>query len=460
MNYLRAILALVCTFNLAGCASFSVNPANWSMPTLAGGSTAAPGTADWWDDHKDEAELVVGKGWQVEGVEGFFDDQGRPIRTKVAKVVRDNETKKATVLEDIQVADSFNQMKEKIGLGPDQNQAKALYAEGEALYRSKDFKAAADKFESAAKRWPDSAVEQDAYFYLAESQFFSKQYPEAVDTYGLLLEKYPNSQHLDRIISRQFDIARYWEQYHQFDPEWVTTPNITDETRPLFDTVGRALKTYDNIRLNDPTGPLADDAIMASANSYFLRGLFADADYHYQLLREQYPRSEHQFEAHILGLQCKLQLYQGEDYVDTPLQEAKKIVKQLKVQFSGDLSAEERQRLGDVQAQLNQKLAERELKMARYYDDGKYYGSAKFYYAQIAKNYPNTPVAEVARARYVELGGEPEKPEEPLKWLVDMVPENSERQKIKQVPLIERSDNTRLATEPQNPSTDASSLYR
>ena len=272
MNKLRAALALACVFTAAGCASFSVNPANWEVPSFASSESNPPGSPEWWDDHKDEAELVVGEGWRVPGVEGFFDDKGRPIRTKVAKVVKESEFKKATVLEDIQVADSFTEMKKKIGLGPNQERAKQLYAEGEVLYRSQDFKAAADKFEEAAKRWPDSAVEQDAYFYLAESQFFNKDYPKAIDTYDLLLDRYPNSQHLDKVIGRQFEIARYWEQYSQYNPDLPTTPNVTDETRPLFDTIGRAMKTYDNIRLNDPTGPYADDSIMASANSFFLRG--------------------------------------------------------------------------------------------------------------------------------------------------------------------------------------------
>ena len=153
-------------------------------------------------------------------------------------------------------------------------------------------------------------------------------------------------------------------------------------------------------------------------------------------------------------------MYQGEDYVDTPLREAKKIVKQLKVQFAGDLSAEERERLAEVQAQLNQKLAERELKMAKYYDNGEHYGSAKFYYSQIVRNYPNTPVAEEAKARFIELGGEPDHPTEPLEWLVDFVPENAERKQIKQVPLIDQADNTRIATEPQSSPTDGNSVYR
>lgn len=453
------LTGLVASLSLAmGCASVNLNPTTWQMPSFAS-DQHAPGTPEWWDDHQNEAEFVVGEGWRVPGTEGYFDDQGRPIRAQVAKVVKSG-PKQATLLDDIQVADSVAELKDKFGMGPDEKAAEMLYAEGEALFRSQDYSAAVKKFKTASARWPDSRIEQDALFYKAESEFFGKQYPEAVDTYTMLLDKYPNSQHLDKVVRRQFDIARYWEEHHQHEPHWATTPNVLDETRPLFDTLGRALKTYENIRLNDPTGPLADDSIMASGNSYFLRGRYADADYHYQLLRTEYPQSEHQFEAHILGLQCKLRIYQGEDYDAAPLTEAKKIVKQLKIQFAGELDAEERERLAEVQGQLNQKLAERELKMAKYYDDGEHYGSAKFYYGQIVRDFPGTPIAEQAKERYLELGGEPDHPSSNMEWLVDLFPENAERQSIKQVPLLESTDNTRIATEPQDNLTNGDSVYR
>ena len=166
--------------------------------------------------------------------------------------------------------------------------------------------------------------------------------------YDELLEKYPNSLHLDKVVRRQFDIARYWERSHDYDPNWVTTPNFIDDTRPLFDTLGHAIRTYENIRLKDPTGPLADSAVMTTANSYFLRGRYNDADYQYKIVREEYPQSKHQFEAHILGLQCKLRMYQGPNYDGGPLEDAKKLVKQLKQQFAGQLSSEERERLATV----------------------------------------------------------------------------------------------------------------
>ena len=102
-----------------------------------------------------------------------------------------------------------------------------------------------------------------------------------------------------------------------------------------------------------------------TAGIYFREGKYEDADYHYTLLRREYPRSEFQFEAHLLGLQSKLRKYQGDDYDGTPLEEAQQLVKQLRTNFAGQLSAEERDRLKTVSAQLTEELAARDMKMAQ-----------------------------------------------------------------------------------------------
>jgi outer membrane protein assembly factor BamD (BamD/ComL family) len=288
-------------------------------------------------------------------------------------------------------------------------------------------------------------------FYLAESYFFNNEYSKAVGQYDDLLDEYPNSQHLDKVVRRQFEIARYWEKYHDYNPNWVTTPNLADDTRPWFDTLGNAIKTYETIRLKDPTGPLADDAVMATANSYFLRGRYNDADYQYKLLREEYPQSEHQFEAHILGLQCKIRKYQGPNYDGSPLEEAKKLVKQLKQQFGAQLSADERDRLNVQLAQLNEALAERDFTVAQYYDETEHNISARYYYSKIVREYPTSELGKKAAERVEQLAGLPDHPESNVQWMLDMFPENAERKTLQQVPLLTPESEISVATQPESP---------
>ena len=417
-----------------GCAAMKLPSPG--MPGM-GDKSAPVGTSAWWRAHKKKAVFEgAGKGWSVAGHDGYFDDEGRPINVRVAKVVDEKETGGGGLLGDVGFKKQVSGLKEQVGLGPDQTQAQADFTNGEDLFRHEKYSEAAKAFKKAAANWPDSQLEQDAMYKMGESYFFAARYSKATNAYEKLVRKYPNSPYLDNIITRQFSIARFWEQYHAYNPDWVITPNLFNKTRPLFDTIGRSMKAYENIRLNDPTGPLADDAVMATANSYFLRGRYIDADAQYDILRKEYPRSQHQYDAHILGLQCKLRKYQGPSYDGKPLEEAKLLVKQLKIQFSGELDQEQRSQLVKVDAQLTQELATREFNMGKHFDGLEEYGSAKYYYAEVIKNHPDSQLAVTARERLQEIGGLPERPSSILDPALDLLPESAERRAIAQVPMI------------------------
>jgi len=81
----------------------------------------------------------------------------------------------------------------------------------------------------------------------------------------------------------------------------------------------------------------------------------------------------------------------------------------------------------------------REWSMAKYYENIKYFGSARFYYARVLRKYPESELATQARDRLIALAESPDHPEEKLEWLLAMVPKNAERKAIAQVPLIEQS---------------------
>lgn len=405
-------------------------------------SNDAPvGTAQWWKAHKADAVFEPGKGYKVEGVEGYFDGDGRPITQPVApeRVIEAGEKPDDSgLIPGLDPRVGYNAVKAAVGLGPNEQIARQDYAEGDRLFREKKYGAAAEKFKAAVERGPHSAIEQDAMFMVAESYYFDDKYIKARDAYDALVKEHTNTRYLDTVIDREWKIARYWELYDKEHPHYSLTPNVWDKTRPWFDTLGHAIKTYDSIRLNDPTGPRADDAIMATANIYFAHGQYEDADYHYTLLRKEYPRSELQFEAHLLGLQAKLRKYQGEDYDGTPLEEAKTLVKSLKSQFRDRLSPEEKERVATTEAWLNKEIATRDFRMANYYDKKKDYGAAKHYYVQVIHKYPDTELSKKSQDRVAQLKGLPDDPAKPLGFIVDHLPESSERTRVARIPELQK----------------------
>jgi TolA-binding protein len=100
--------------------------------------------------------------------------------------------------------------KKAVGLGPNEELARSRFQEGRALFEQQKYSEAAEKFESAAGRWPDSVLEEDALFWQGESYFFSDRYSKAQDASDNLLKKYDNSRHLDTVVKRLFSIGRYW----------------------------------------------------------------------------------------------------------------------------------------------------------------------------------------------------------------------------------------------------------
>ncbi len=324
--------------------------------------------------------------------------------------------------------------KKIIGQGPSAEAAKLLYRQGDELFqqamaaaadqRKGLYEAAADKFEKAAQRWPDSALEQDALYMAGESWFFADRYAKANEQYERLLQAYPNTRYLDIANARRFALARYWLSLNEYSPESSLSINYWDGQRPWRDTYGHAVRVFDKIRLDDPTGKLADDATMAAANAHFARGdYYAAADF-YEDLRKTFPSSEHQFHAHLLGIQATLKTYQGPDYDGTALDKAQRLIDTVRKQFRRE-SEEHREFLETAEHEVRTKKAERLWKSGEYYDRRAQYGGARFHYRQLVQEYPDVPeYSQPARQRLEEIADRPDSPPQRLSWLVDAFPKS------------------------------------
>jgi len=335
------------------------------------------------------------------------------------------------------------------GQGPNRDIAKQLYREADDLYRqaiaaedSKKtgiFEMAAVKFAEAANRWPDSALAMDALFMTGESYFFADNYPQANMAFERLIKAFPNNRYMDTVDQRRFAIARYWLELNRESPEPWFYANYMSKSRPWKDARGSGLRIFDKIRVDDPTGRLSDDATLAAGNEHFASRKFVKADEYYSDLRKSYPTSEHQFLAHFLGLKAKLNSYAGPAYGGTVLDEAEKLIKQMRRQFPQE-AEREREYIERAAAEIRYHKAERLSFLARYYDNRAEYRAAGHYYARVVREYEDTPLATTANDRLAAITGLPAVPPQKLQWLVNLFPESDD---VK--PLIDASEETRLA---------------
>ncbi|MCA8992628.1 MAG: tetratricopeptide repeat protein [Planctomycetaceae bacterium] len=335
-------------------------------------------------------------------------------------------------------------------------QAVAVYENGEYAAAEKLFKKLIrdrrKTYESPGARWrrwwgmegsdrydPFSSngdpIEEDALFMIAETQFALEDFTDAQDSYDDLLNRYPSTRHLDQTTQQLFRIARYWLDF----PEDINSegeaeiqlagneeltgksvkfadhsstlkqiaiiPNLTDRTRPTFDTYGRGLQALRSIWLHDPTGPLADDALMLSANHHLRSKNYEDAARDYRLLRENYPDSPHYKDAYVLGSHVTFASYQGSAYDNRALEEAKEL-KQAALQMFPDISPEQRQRLQE-ELQVLQVAEE-----ARIWDRVEFYEakgvpeSMALYCNMLINRHPDSPFADKARLKLNELAAD------------------------------------------------------
>ncbi len=319
--------------------------------------------------------------------------------------------------------------------------AKELYQEADALFRQAStlpreqavdqFAEAADRFTRAAQAYPGSAIEQDALAMAGESYFFADRLIDAEEAFTLLQKQHPRSRHNDRAAARLFEISQYWIQTEKAgDKSWMPV-NFFDPKRPFIDADGHAIRVLDNIRYNDPTGMLSDDATMAAGVEKMRQGKYQDADEFFTDLRQTFPDSDHQFNAHIMGLRCKLLVYAGPSYSGIMLDEADKLLKQTRRRFPDRLSdASLSEELARISAEIDYKKAEKLVHRARYRERRKEYGAARVYYQEVLEKHTGTPFAEQARERLAAFADQPDVPPKRLAWLVEAFPNQRQRKPL------------------------------
>ncbi len=326
----------------------------------------------------------------------------------------------------------FTKIRDWMGMGPDEKKANAAMKKGydildplrnkkpdpaDAKRDQKQWLAAAAQFEEAAKRWPNSVIEEDALHLTGECYFFGDNYPKAMTAYQKLVINYQHSKHVDNAVRRLFSIARFWEKEDQRGANF-TNFSHTDRTRPTFDSFGNAKKAYETIYINDPNGPISDDAVMALASAFLAKGHykgdpnFDEAARYYTYLRENYPLSKHIVQAHELEIYARTNAYQGAEHNSKTLEEANKLAERTLTQFGGELESESKQEILAQKEAIILCKAEKEWVTGQFYDKKSYFGAARLQYEKILDQYPQTPFAEKARERLAQIKNKPSQPDQ------------------------------------------------
>lgn len=339
------------------------------------------------------------------------------------------------VLQDLSAGQFGTTMKTLGRAKVNQPVAEKAFAEGQRLYQEAsalreqnpdDPKAvalmtdAAGQFRIAAHNWPDSALQQDALFFQGESYYFANRYVQANRAFESLIAQYSGSPYFDRAEERRFSIARYWLGRAR-EEKGLKSISPGNPGRPATGMAGEARRILHRIRLDDPTGKLADDAAMQLAAAFMEAGMYQDAADTLEDLRRSYPGSPHLFNAHLFELKCRLNCYYGDSYEAEPLVKADKLVREIVQKFPEEARTHEGY-LSKEAGHVRHLLAEREYSLAGYYENRGENRAASLMYQKVARDFPDTAFGDVVDERIAKVEKGPPLPPQQAQWLVDLFP--------------------------------------
>jgi len=268
------------------------------------------------------------------------------------------------------------------------------------------FVEAANNYRIAAAKWPDSGLEERAIFFEGESYFFADRYVQSNRAYERLIGEYAGSSLLDKAEERRFVISKYWLQV----AESGSAVALNDPKRPKYNVAGEARRVLHNIRLDDPTGKLSDDATFELANAFLKEGRYYEAADTYEDLRRNYPGSKYLFDSHMLELEARLKSYKGPSYDASPLEKSEGLIKSIVRTFpekaKGNMEVLEQQA-----ALVNNQLAQRDYELGTYHE------------RRGEKEYPDSIYSPTIGSKIQQVASLPPKPDQHAKWLVEMFPD-------------------------------------
>ncbi len=281
----------------------------------------------------------------------------------------------------------------------------------EQLYQKGKLPEAEEAFAKIAKNRKETSAGERAQFYLAEVQFERKRYVKANDSYTTLVTVYPTTKYLEKSVAREYAIGDMWLSYDEGTgkaEERLPETARLDWRMPIVDVGGSALAVMEHVRQHDPTGPLADDAVMRMADHHYKLNDFETAAEYYDQLIANDPKSPFLQKAQLASIEAKMLAYLGPEYDGDGLEKAKSTIRATQAAFPERQASTSDELYHKLDIIAEQK-AERAFTTATYYKSAGAVDAAEYYYKMVPARWPKSPYAEKAKTQIALLAKAPRK---------------------------------------------------
>ena len=205
-----------------------------------------------------------------------------------------------------------------------------------------------------------------------------------------LLDSYPESDYWAQALQLQYRIAdQYLDGYKR---RWLGVP--------MFYAKEEGIEMLYRIRNRAPGSPLAEKALLRTADHYRFDGQFDFAADAYAFYARQYPRSPMTPRARLWGAYCSLAQFRGVRFDATPVIDAREQLRSIAAAYP-DLAKEEG--IDSILQRIDAAFAKKLYTTATFYRRTDEPGAAAYTYKYLIKAYPEAPEAERAKIWLAQL---------------------------------------------------------
>ena len=296
----------------------------------------------------------------------------------------------------------------------DQKTPADLFEMGAAHHEARRHEQAAALFRVLAETAPEPALRGNALFMHGQTLMIAGAFPDAYRDFDAYQARFPDGDLVSRARFNMMECALGLARVGQRDT-FLGLP-IVLSSKAGVELLKQTLQRF-------PREEFSDEFVLRLAQFHHSEGDLdlAELELKFLLSDPTYKVSNSVPHALLLAGRIGLERYQGLSYDHKTLADAKRAYEQFILDYK-DIDPERARELGieklDVllaTAQrgilyVNEKLAERELALAEYYDDRGHAAAARVYIAYLKRTYPNTKVyREKAKAAFPKLVEELEK---------------------------------------------------
>ena len=260
----------------------------------------------------------------------------------------------------------------------------------ERLIDRREYKSAFD----LALEWVlanESSPNRDRGLYLIAQSLFG--YGDRIKAFYYcdeLLDTYPESELFPAALQLQYRIAdEYLEGYKR---RWFGIP--------MFTAKEEGVEMLYRIRNRAPGSPLAEKALLRTADHYRFDGQFDFAADAYAFYARKYPRSPMTPRARLWGAYCSLAQFRGVQFDPTPVIDAREQLRSIAAAYP-DLAKEEG--IEQILERIDAVFAKKLYTTATFYRRTNDPRAAAYTYKYLMKAYPTAPETDRAKMWFNEL---------------------------------------------------------